>query len=104
MPKKTTEEERQEIVQYCLSHGKDYKGTAEKFGVSYGQVYSWTKKHGTQGAAGLTDKRGHHKKDTEVDETERLRRENKRLKLELEQNKRLVELIKKKMEFERRLF
>lgn len=104
MPKKTTEKERLKIVQYCLSHEKDYKGAAEKFGVSYAQVYSWTKKYGSRGAAGLADKRGHRKSDAEVDETERLRRENKRLLLELERSKMLVELIKKKMEFEGRLF
>ena len=30
MARKTTKEERQEIVQYCLEQGKDYKGTAAK--------------------------------------------------------------------------
>ena len=104
MAKKTTERERLKIVKYCLSHEKNYKRTAEKFGVSYGQVYSWTKKYGIRGAAGLADKRGHHKSDAEVDETERLRRENNRLKLELDRRDKIVELVKKKMEFERRLF
>ena len=41
MPKKTTKEERQEIVTYCLEHGKNYKETAEKYGTSYSQVYQW---------------------------------------------------------------
>ena len=39
MRKKTTKEEREEIVRYCLEHGKDYKGTAAKYEVSYSQVY-----------------------------------------------------------------
>lgn len=37
-------------------------------------------KYDADGVDGLTDKRGRHKTDDEVDEIERLRRENKRLK------------------------
>ena len=40
--RKTTLEERKEIVNYCINHNRDYKNTATKFNVSYGQVYSWT--------------------------------------------------------------
>ena len=35
MRKKTTKEERQEIVRYCLEHGKDQKGTVVKHEISY---------------------------------------------------------------------
>ena len=100
MPKKTTQEERQEIVKYCLEHGKDYKGTAEKYGASYGQVYQWVKKYLKSGEEGLSDGRGHRKSDEEVDEVERLRRENLRLKAELQRKDMLVELLKKVKEFE----
>ena len=48
------------------------------------------------------DKRGHRKTDDEVDELERLRRENARLKRKLEEQSMLVELLKKVKEFERR--
>lgn len=98
--RKTTIEERKEIVEYCLSHDKDYKGTASLFDVSYSQVYSWVKKYDVAGDEGLTDKRGRHKSDEEVDELERLRRENKRLKRQLEENDMLVQLLKKVKEFE----
>ena len=37
-------------------------------------------KYDSDGEEGLVDKRGHHKLDDEVDELERLRRENVRLK------------------------
>ena len=47
------------------------------------------------------DKRGHHKADEEVDEPERLRRENLRLKRQLEEKDMVVELLKKVKEFER---
>ena len=99
--RKTTIEERKEIVNYCIDHNRDYKNTAAKFDVSYSQVYSWVKKYDTDGESGLTDRRGQHKADNEVDELERLRRENLRLKRQLEEKDRVVELLKKVKEFER---
>ena len=98
--RKTTLEERKEIVDYCISHNNDYKGTAVRYEVSYSQVYSWVKKYREDGEEGLEDKRGHHKRDDEVDELERLRRENKRLKKQLEERDMLCELLKKVRELE----
>lgn len=99
--RKTTIDERKDIVKYCIEHNRDYKGTAALFDVSYSQVYSWVKKYAATGEEGLTDKRGHHKTDDEVDELERLRRENLRLKRQLEEKDMVVELLKKVKEFER---
>ena len=99
--RKTTIEERKEIVDYCINHNRDYKGTASIYDVSYSQVYSWVKKYDAHGEEGLTDKRGHHKTDEEVDELERLRRENARLKRQLQEKDMLAELLKKVQEFER---
>lgn len=98
--RKTTIEERKEIVNYCISNHRDYKGTAEKYDVSYSQVRSWVKKYDNYGTEGLIDRRGHHKTDDEVKELERLRRENLRLKHQLEEREMLVELLKKVKEFE----
>ena len=98
--RKTTFEERKEIVEYCINHNRDYKNTAAKFDVSYSQVYSWVRKYSTEGEDGLTDKRGHRKTNDEVDELERLRRENLRLKRQLEEKDMVVELLKKVKEFE----
>ena len=97
--RKTTLEERRKIVKYCIAHGNDYTHTAAYFDVSYTQVYSWVKKYQTQGEEGLRDKRGHHKTDEEVNELERLRRENARLKKKLEENDMLEQLLKKVEEF-----
>ena len=97
----TTQEERKEITEYCIAHNKDYKGTAERYQVSYSQVYSWVQKYEKLGVLGLVDNRGHHKTDDEVDELERLRRENARLKRMLEEQNMAVELLKKAKEFER---
>ena len=58
------------------------------------------KKYLSIGEEGLVDKRGHHKADAEVDELERLRRENLRLKRQLEEQNMMVELLKKVKEFE----
>ena len=99
--RKTTLEERKEIVDYCINHNNDYKGTASKYEVSYSQVYSWVRKYCENGEEGLKDKRGHHKSDDEVDELERLRRENQRLKRQLEERDMLCELLKKVRELER---
>ena len=99
--RKTTLEERKEIVEYCINHNRDYKHTATKFNVSYGQVYSWVKKYDSDGESGLTDRRGQRKTDDEVDELERLRRENLRLKRQLEEKDMVVELLKKVKDFER---
>ena len=98
--RKTTLEERKEIVEYCIAHNNDYKGAASRFEVSYSQVYSWVKKYRESGEEGLEDKRGHHKSDDEVDELERLRRENQRQKRQLEERDMLCELLKKVRELE----
>lgn len=99
--RKTTLEERKKIVEYCIAHDRNYKDAASKYGVSYSQVYSWVRKYDALGTDGLTDKRGCRKTDEEVDELERIRRENLRLKRQLEEKDMVVELLKKVKEFER---
>ena len=99
--RKTTLEERKEIVEYCISHEKNYIKTASMYDVSYSQVYSWVKKYDMNGESGLLDKRGHHKTNDELDELEKLRCENMRLKRQLEERDMTVELLKKVKEFER---
>ena len=90
--RKTTIEERREIVKYCIEHNRNYKETAGIYDVSYSQVYSWVKKYDANGEEALTDKRGCHKTD---DELELLHRENARLKRKLEEKDMLAELLKK---------
>ena len=99
--RKTSKKERVEIVKYCIDNGRNYKQTAEKYKVSYSQVYSWVKKYDANGENALIDRRGHHKMDEEVDEVEKLCRENKRLKRQLEEKDMVVELLKKVQEIER---
>ena len=100
--RKTTQEERIEIVKYCLEHDLEYKNTAAKFNVSYNQVYTWVRKYQADGEDGLVDRRGKRKSDDEVDELERLRRKVLMLERQLKEERMTVELLKKVKEFERR--
>ena len=99
--RKTTIEERVEIVKYCLEHAKEYKLAAEAFDVSYAQVYQWVKKYEEFGEEGLSDKRGKRKQDNEIDEVERLKREVARLQQKLELKERENYVLKKLKEIER---
>ncbi|MBQ8238812.1 MAG: helix-turn-helix domain-containing protein [Oscillospiraceae bacterium] len=81
--RKTTYEERVEIV-------------------SYQQIYSWVRKYNEKGAEGLLDKRGKRKSESEMTELEKLRAENRMLEA---RNKRLEmenAVLKKLEEIERR--
>ena len=101
--RKTTHKERIEITQYCLAIDKNYQQTADKFQVSYQQVYQWVQKYEKDGEEGLVDRRGRglDSKSNLTDE-EKLILENKALE---ERNKYLeaeLGLIKKLKEIERR--
>ena len=100
--RKTTQEERSQIVAFCIEHGKDYGLTVETYKVSYQQIYSWVRKYNEKGAEGLVDKRGKRKIESEMTELEKLRAENKMLEA---RNKRLETenaVLKKLEEIERR--
>lgn len=60
--KKTTIEEKVQIVKDCIESGNDYIGISKKYGVSYFQVSNWTKKYIEFGVDSLLEKRGRKKK------------------------------------------
>ena len=93
--RKTTQEERVEIVAFCIKNGKDYGLTMEKYGVSYQQIYSWVRKYEAKGVEGLTDRRGKAKPEEELTEADRLRMENKILQAKLEEMEMENKLLKK---------
>ncbi|CAH2760444.1 helix-turn-helix domain-containing protein [Erysipelothrix amsterdamensis] len=99
--RKTTIEERQEIVAYCIEHDYDYKGTAERYELSYAQVYQWVKKYNELGDDGLLDKRGKRKQEDQLSNEERLERKVKLLERQLELKERENILLKKVKEIER---
>ncbi|GIP62835.1 hypothetical protein J32TS6_13900 [Virgibacillus pantothenticus] len=56
--RKTTLQERIEIVQYTIANERNYHEAAKKYNVSYQQVYSWIRKYEKDGKQGLQDRRG----------------------------------------------
>ena len=93
--RKTTQEERAEIVAFCIEHGKDYGLTVETYKVSYQQIYSWVRKYEEKGVQGLTDRRGKAKPENELTEEDRLRQENKILQAKIKDQKMEIALLKK---------
>ena len=93
--RKTTQEERAEIVAFCIEHGKDYPLTIQTYGVSYQQIYAWVRKYEERGIDGLKDGRGRTKPTEEMSGTERLRMENKILKAQLKDAEMENKLLKK---------
>ena len=93
--RKTTQEERAQIVAFCIEHGKDYALTMETYQVSYQQVYSWVRKYEASGVNGLVDRRGKSKPADELSETDRLRQENRMLQAMLKDKEMEIALLKK---------
>ena len=93
--RKTTQEERAQIVAFCIEHGKDYVLTMETYQVSYQQVYSWVRKYEASGVNGLVDRRGKSKPVDELSETDRLRQENRMLQAMLKDKEMEIALLKK---------
>jgi len=100
--RKTTFNERVEIVQYCIAHEHNYAATSEKYKVSYQQARNYTVKYETDGVEGLQDRRGKRKSEDDMTELERLRAENRLLRAEKEKAKMEASFLKKLKEIERR--
>ncbi|WP_031546799.1 helix-turn-helix domain-containing protein [Salinicoccus luteus] len=101
--RKTTYEERVEIVNACLENGLNYKETTARYNVKYAQVYGWVQKYKTHGNAGLVDGRGRGKptaalseSDAQAARIEALEARNKWLEME-------NEVLKKQKQIEEKL-
>ena len=97
--RKTTQEERAEIVAFCIEHNKDYGLTVETYNVSYQQIYAWVHKYEEGGVDKLKDNRGRTKPAEEMTEIEKLKAEmkileakNRQLEIENAFIKKLQEL------------
>ena len=100
--RKTTLQERIDIVTDHIQSGMSYAETAEKYGVSYQQVYQWVQKYKADGVDGLIDRRGRSKPLEEMTEIEKLQAENRLLKAQLERKELENIFLKKVDEIERR--
>ena len=93
--RKTSFDERVEIVQYCIAHDRNYAEAAEKYKVSYQQARNYTIKYEAGGVEALKDRRGRSKSPEEMSELEKLRAENKILRAEKERVEMEVSFLKK---------
>ena len=101
--RKTTFEERTEIVAFYIANNNNYQLAADKFQVSYQQIYTWVQKYKTQGYEALSARRGRRKKLENLSELEihaaqlkLLEAQNKRLKMENEFLKKLDEVERRR--------
>ena len=100
--RKTSFDERVEIVQYCIAHDHNYAETAVKYSVSYQQARSYTIKYEDGGIDALRDGRGRKKATEELSEIEKLKAENKILRAEKERAEMETSFLKKLDAIERR--
>lgn len=104
--RKTTFEERLEIVNYALDNDNDYKGAADKYSVPYASVYQWVAKYNERGEDGLSDRRGRPtttKPVKDLTNEEKQAIEIEKLKRELERSKMVIEVLKKNIEIQERM-
>ena len=102
--RKTTYDERVEIVKYCIEDQNNYAETAQKYQVSYQQVYTWTSKYESDGVEALQDRRGKRKDENEMSELEKLRAQNKLLEAQNRRQQMEIDFLKKLEEIERRRY
>lgn len=101
--KKTTQEEKIEIVRDCLVTDLSYKKTAEKYQVSYNNVYSWVQKYKKHGPDSLVDGRGRRKPNSIQTKEEKAEAENMVLRARNEYLETENAALKKLEEIEREL-
>lgn len=104
--RKTTFEERVEIVKYCINNNNNYSETSIKYSVPYSLVYQWVKKYNQSGIDALKyQKKGPKPKEEYIPATpeEKLQAELQKLQLENERLKLENEVLKKKKYFEKLL-
>lgn len=106
--RKTTFEERLEIVKWVIENDMSYKGAADKYSITYALVYKWTRAYIDKGPEALKYQKRGPKPKSEIDDSNLT--EVEKLKLELEKEKALrkrrefeLEVLKKKEEFEKKL-
>lgn len=100
--RKTTFDERIQIVLDCLGNGKNFQVTAATYKVSYQQLYQWVKKYEDGGEEALKDKRGRNKEEAELTLEEKIQLQMKKLERENERLRAENAFLKKLEDIERR--
>lgn len=103
--RKTTYEERLEIVKWVIENNLNYKEASEIYGVKYASIYTWVQKYLVDNTSLEYKKRGPRGNvkidESELDEIERLQMELERERIRREQAEFRLELLKKKESFEK---
>jgi transposase-like protein len=102
--RRTTFQERIEIVRYCLDQSRSYNRAAMLYGVTYSQVYRWVHRFEADGEEGLQDCRGKRRKEEERSPEDLQRIAMKKLEIENEWLRAENAYLKKLDELERRRF
>ena len=95
--RKTTKEERVKIAKECLAANRNYGEIADKYQVSYQQIYTWTNKFADLGVAGVEDRRGQRTSKQEP------RTEEEKLKIKIAQLEHENYLLKMERDFLKKL-
>ena len=106
--RKTTYEERLEIVKWVIANNLNYKDAAEKYGIKYASIYQWVQKYLADDEASLEYRKRGPKGSSKINESElddigKLKMELERERSRREQAEFRLELLKKKEEFERKI-
>lgn len=106
--RKTTFEDRLEIVNWVIENDMSYKNAADKYSITYALVYRWTRAYIDKGPESLKYQKRGPKAKSQINESNLTEVEKLRLDLEKEiilRKRRELELevLKKKEEFERKL-
>ena len=90
------------ILTFIIADDHDYHRTAEKYNVSYQQVYQWVKKYENGKEEALKDKRGRKKEEARLSPEEKMKLEMKKLERENERLRAENLFLRKLEEIERR--
>jgi len=103
--RKTTFQERVDIVNWILENNMNYAEAAGKYGIRYSLLYSWVRKYEADGANALEHKKRGPKgiDNSSMSETERLTYELEHERTLRKQAEFKLEVLKKKEEIEKRL-
>lgn len=102
MSRKTTWEERIEVVEYITNQKHSYSEAAEHYQVSYQQARSWVLKAKDGGYEALRDNRGHRKEQKELTDLDKANLRIRQLEGQVADMKLLEEFVKKYQELQRK--
>ncbi|APX73216.1 helix-turn-helix domain-containing protein [Companilactobacillus allii] len=102
MSRKTTFEERIEIVEYVTKNNHSYSEAAKHFSVTYQQVRSWVLKSKKDGYEALLDGRGHRKAKKDLTDLDKANLKIRQLESQLEDQKIIEAFVKKLKELQHR--